>query len=80
MRLIPCPHCGPRLENEVVWLRPLSNATEKGLVAYPTNQPTATEEVWYCHQGCRQVFVVKRDWENNVILSSRSLTKDGDHG
>jgi heterotetrameric sarcosine oxidase delta subunit len=79
MLLIPCPHCGPRDEEEFHY------GGQAG-VTYPPDPEAQSDEEWgrflyvrdnprgpfaerWCHRaGCRRWFTVERDTFTNTII------------
>ena len=71
MLLIPCPHCGPRNEDEFVcWservVRPadpdaLDDADWLDYVYNHTNAKGRVAERWWHARGCRRWVVLERD-------------------
>ena len=68
MMLIPCPHCGPRAQDEFVYERtmdslvPLDAAPEEAMerLFTRTNPRGMDEELWRHTFGCRAWLVMRR--------------------
>lgn len=85
MHLIPCPHCGPRPEDEFAYrgdatvTRPLpGDAADADREAfcdyvYVRANPRGWHKEWWHHQaGCRQWLRVERNTQTHEIRSAES--------
>lgn len=82
MMLIPCPHCGPRDEDEFTYggdatvLRPadpeaLSDAEWTAFLFLRDNPRGAHREHWFHRYGCRRWITIERDTLTHRIAESR---------
>jgi sarcosine oxidase subunit delta len=83
MLLIPCPHCGPRNEDEFLcWSdadprRPanpdaLSDAEWADYVYMRANTKGRVTERWMHVKGCRRWLLVERDTVTHAITGARA--------
>jgi sarcosine oxidase, subunit delta len=81
MLLIPCPHCGPRAEDEFSHggdasiTRPtepasLDDAAWTAYLYLRDNNAGPHLEYWYHRFGCRRWFLVRRDTLSHRILGA----------
>ncbi len=81
MMLIPCPHCGPRAQDEFVYERtmdaliPLDLPPEEAMdrLFTRTNPRGVDDELWRHTFGCRAWLVMRRHRVTNVIESARAI-------
>ena len=81
MMLIPCPHCGPRAQEEFVYERPVDavvplDAAPDAAIAtlYARANPRgAAEEIWRHSHGCRGWLLIRRDRVTHAIEWVRAI-------
>ena len=81
MMLIPCPHCGPRAQDEFVYERTMDSlvsldaASEKAMETLftRTNLRGVDEELWWHSFGCCAWMVMRRHRVTNEIESVRAV-------
>lgn len=81
MMQIPCPHCGPRAQEEFVYERALESLIVPGAddeVAMErlftrTNRKGVDDELWRHTMGCRAWLVVTRDRVTHEISATRAI-------
>lgn len=75
MMLIPCPHCGPRAQEEFAYERPmaavvrLDTAPDAAMMTlYARDNPRGfAEEIWRHSHGCRGWMLIRRDRVSHAI-------------
>jgi sarcosine oxidase subunit delta len=81
MMQIPCPHCGPRAQDEFVYERtadsvvPLGAPPEDAMKTLftRTNPRGPDEEIWRHTFGCRAWMVITRHRVTNDITDVRAV-------
>ncbi len=61
MRLVPCPHCGPREQAEFVCL----GETVPREIYYRDNAKGPAKELWWHKHGCRNWLRLDRNTATN---------------
>jgi methylglutamate dehydrogenase subunit B len=73
MRLVSCPQCGPREQNEFLCLgepprRPANTGEIDDAVYRRDNVKGPVEELWWHRHGCRRWIRLRRDTSTNRFL------------
>lgn len=73
MRLVPCPNCGLREQNEFVCLgeppqRPIDVSGIDEAVYRRDNFKGPAEELWWHRHGCRRWLRLRRDTATNRFV------------
>ncbi|MBL8832532.1 MAG: sarcosine oxidase subunit delta [Rhodospirillales bacterium] len=73
MRLVPCPDCGPREQNEFVCMgepspHPDPAADLADALYARTNAKGPVDEMWWHKFGCRRWFRLGRDTASNAFV------------
>ncbi|MBL8808259.1 MAG: sarcosine oxidase subunit delta [Rhodospirillales bacterium] len=73
MRLVPCPHCGPREAGEFVCLgegstHPVHADGLADALYTRTNAKGPAEELWWHKFGCRRWLRLRRNSASNEFL------------
>ena len=68
MLLIPCPHCGPRDQNEFTYGGDATVPRDGNVHWLRDNPRGPLDEYWHHSAGCRTWFRIRRDTLTHEIL------------